>query len=85
MVLTAFNNSCSTKLNSREYLQKVLSNLDQIKSAVYSSKRSVSAPYDTVVNKTLFNFIKEYTNPADTFFGSDIASFDESDKMIFSL
>lgn len=65
--------------NKREYLQKVLHNLDQIKSATHFSTLSVSAPDDTLEFKTFIRYYREYSNPADTFIGSSFAWFQVND------
>ena len=79
VVSSIFLNGCRVEVKSRDYLQKVLDNLDNIKSATYFSKVSVSAPYDTVVFKTFYRFTKEHVNTADTFIGSNFASFGQDD------
>jgi thiol-disulfide isomerase/thioredoxin len=72
-------NGCKVENNKRAYLGKVLANLDQIKSATYSSIESVSAPYDTLKFRTRYMYVKEYNNPADTFIGSSFADFEQDD------
>jgi len=62
--------SCKTQNHDIDYLKKVLVNLEQIKSANYSSKLSASAPGDTLQFITVSRYTEEYFNPADTFIGS---------------
>lgn len=62
--------SCKENISNDDYLRKVLSNLDQIKSATYFSSISGSAPGDTAKFVTYEYYRKEYCNPADTFLGS---------------
>jgi thiol-disulfide isomerase/thioredoxin len=73
------------KYTTNNYLEKVLNNLEQIKSATYYSYESASAPYDTSPVITYNKFVKEYTNPSDTFIGSTFADFQLADttKMNF--
>ena len=55
----------------KEYLKKLLSNLEQIKSATYYSTSSGSAPGDTTsFTMPRTRFIKMFINPADTMVGS---------------
>jgi thiol-disulfide isomerase/thioredoxin len=72
-------NSCKVADNKNDYLRKVLGNLEQIKSATYSSKISASAPGDTTAFSTYYWYKKEYANPADTFIGSSFAWFQPAD------
>lgn len=61
------------------YLEKVLANLNQIKSATYYSKVSSSAPEDTSVLKTFDRYYREYANPTDVTIGSTFAWFKPMD------
>ncbi len=63
-------NSCKDKINSKEYLKKVLSNLEQIKSATYFSRQEQYSPGDTAPSAIYYKYIKTYSNPADTFVGA---------------
>jgi thiol-disulfide isomerase/thioredoxin len=67
--------SCKENISKDEYLKKVLSNLEPIKSATYYSTVSGSAPGDTTKFVTYAYYRKEYTNPADSFIGSAFAWF----------
>jgi thiol-disulfide isomerase/thioredoxin len=77
--------SCKETISKDDYLHKVLSNLEQIKSATYYSTASGSAPGDTLRFVTYDYYRKEYCNPADTFIGSKFAWFQSEDttKMYF--
>lgn len=77
--------SCKENLTKDDYLHKVLSNLEQIKSATYYSTISGSAPGDTLKFVTYNYYRKEYTNPADSFIGSTFAWFlpEDTTKMYY--
>jgi thiol-disulfide isomerase/thioredoxin len=76
---------CKVNNNKNDYLRKVLKNLDQIKSATYISIFSTSQPYDTLKYRTLTYFVKEYSDPRDTFVGAKSVHYLSSDtsKMNF--
>jgi thiol-disulfide isomerase/thioredoxin len=61
---------CKVETNKNDYLRKVLSKLEQIKSASYSSTCIASAPGDTLQFRTLYQQTDEYNNPTDTIAGS---------------
>jgi thiol-disulfide isomerase/thioredoxin len=61
------------------YLQKVLNNLRQIRSATYFSITEPFAPGDTVASRTYFHYFKEYDNPADSTIGASFAAFPQDD------
>ncbi len=61
---------CRTEYSNTKYLQKVLNNLEQIKSATYYSTVSGSAPGDTLQFKTYSRYNDEYFNSVDTLAGS---------------
>jgi thiol-disulfide isomerase/thioredoxin len=73
-------NGCKLDINKNDYLRKVLSNLEQIKSATYFSTIAGSAPGDTTAFNTYDWYNKEYVNPADTFIGSSFAWFQPMDS-----
>jgi len=64
---------CRTTSDQKEYLQKVLSNLEQIKSATYYSTVSASMPGDTQEFRTYSRYTEEYFNTADTLVGSSFS------------
>ena len=63
---------CKREINKNDFLKKVLSNLEQIKSAKYSSTSGGIPPgrKDTIL-ATLYT--EEYFNPIDTFIGSSFS------------
>ncbi len=63
---------CKREINKNDFLKKVLSNLEQIKSAKYSSTSGGIPPgrKDTI-HATLYT--EEYFNPIDTFIGSSFS------------
>jgi thiol-disulfide isomerase/thioredoxin len=67
------------------YLQQVLENLNEIRSATYFRYQSATAPYDTVALPSYNVLIKEYDNPSDRFVGASIAQFlpNDTSKMIY--
>ncbi len=71
--------ACKTDYTDRVYLEKVLSNLEQIESATYFSIRSGFAPYDTTAYSVHQNYIKEYRNPTDTFVGASYVILNRND------
>ena len=70
---------CRKDVIDNEYLEKVLSNLHEIKSARYFSTISASAPDDTSRFVTYDRYMVEYFNQADTFIGSTFAWFQARD------
>ncbi|HKK12425.1 MAG TPA: TlpA disulfide reductase family protein [Flavobacteriaceae bacterium] len=61
---------CRSALDQKEYLQKVLNNLEQVKSAIYYSTVSGSMPGDTQKFMTYSRYTEEFFNPSDTLAGS---------------
>jgi thiol-disulfide isomerase/thioredoxin len=61
---------CKVERNNKNYLQYILGNLDQIKSATYYNVIEPYAPGDTSPAYIMRRYIKEYTNPADSNLGS---------------
>jgi hypothetical protein len=49
--------------NKKEYLQKVLNNLNKIKSATYYETTEAWAPGDTAASGVFNHYIKEFDNP----------------------
>lgn len=74
MSLSAFSMilfySCRTNSTNTEYLKRVLSELDKINYASYTSIVSSSAPEDTLEFKTFYKQSEEYNNAEDTIIGS---------------
>ena len=71
--------------SDNEYLKKVLTNLEQIKSATYIYYNWASAPKDTSAIDKFGGYMKEYSNPTDTFIGSCFAHFklEDTTKMVY--
>lgn len=63
-------NGCKEHKDKHDYLQKVLEDLSQIKTATYISTSSAYTPYDTIPVYMVDHYYKEYVNPADTFVGA---------------
>ena len=69
--------SCNSNNNSStDYLQKVLGNLEKIKSASYSSLHKCWLPGDTAAYGVYCRLTKEFDNPADTTIGASFIWFD---------
>lgn len=62
--------SCSNRESAKNYLGKVVKNLENIESANYHSKGEAWAPGDTAASFISQLFVKEYNNPADTTIGA---------------
>lgn len=77
--------SCSGTTNKNDYLEKVLSQLEQIESATYYTTNEVYQPGDTTALFVSRHFIQEYDNPKDSTIGAAYASFGDTDptKMDF--
>jgi len=73
-------NGCKVEINKDEYLRKVLNNLEQIKSATYSSTVSGSIPGDTLKCVTYSRQTEEYFNPSDTTIGSILTVVQQDDQ-----
>lgn len=74
-----FLQSCHTDYDNKTYLEKVLENLEQIKSASYSTKSQGWAPGDTSAYGTYYKYMKEYSNPADSTIGSSYVALLQND------
>jgi len=64
---------CKKEINKNDFLKKVLSNLEQIKSARYSSTSGGIPPgrkVDTILSS---QYTEEFFNPSDTFIGSSFS------------
>ena len=63
----------------KEYLKKVLTNLEKIESATYYVTNESWQPGDSTALSTLHGFIKEYDNPMDSTIGASYVSLDAND------
>jgi len=79
--------SCKSKFDEKEYLTKILNNIEQIKSASYLTTKSSTMMGDTSTFRTPYNwYVKEFSNPADTALGVSFGLFYTTDttKMYYS-
>ena len=63
----------------KEYLKKVLTNLEKIESATYYVTNESWQPGDSTALSTLHGFVKEYDNPMDSTIGASYVSLDAND------
>ncbi len=68
--------SCGRDYTSKEYLETVLGNLRQIKTASYYMFGEAWCPGDTAASFVFWRFYKEYRNPSDTTIGSSFVILD---------
>ena len=80
-------NTVNAQEDQKEYLQKVLNNLEKVESASYTSFNESWQPGDTVPVFTHSDYTNEYNNPNDSTIGASYASFETKDmgKMVFSI
>jgi thiol-disulfide isomerase/thioredoxin len=72
--------NCSNVDNKKmDYLQKVLNNLNKIKSATYYETSEAWAPGDTSASGVYNHYIKEFDNPSDTTIGASYVSLLQED------
>jgi thiol-disulfide isomerase/thioredoxin len=65
--------------NKKDYLQKVLNNLNKIKSATYYETVESWAPGDTSASGVYHHYNKEFDNPSDTTIGASYVSLLQED------
>ena len=70
--------------NNNDYLRKVLSNLENIKTATYRSLTESWEPGDTTTNISGFTFVEEYDNPADSTIGASWVNYTDDKKELTS-
>ncbi|MBE0678432.1 MAG: TlpA family protein disulfide reductase [Bacteroidales bacterium] len=75
---------CTAKVNKGEYLRKVLSNLEQIRSATYYSTVSAYSPGDTSAHTVQHSYFKEYINLSDTSVGASFVKLMQSDTTMMA-
>jgi len=68
--------SCGRDYTSKEYLNTVLGNLNQIETASYYEFGEAWSPGDTAASFVFNRFIREYRNPSDTAIGSSFVTLD---------
>ena len=69
-VLFILLNCSNVDNNKKDYLHKVLNNLNRIKSATYYETREAWAPGDTSASGVYNHYVKEFDNPSDTTIGA---------------
>ena len=74
--------ACTVDYSSKDYLKKVLNNLETIESATYNIVSENWPPGDTAASDTYYSFVKEYDNPSDTTIGSKFVRLSGSDTSI---
>ena len=72
--------SCVEDYTSKDYLKKVLTNLENIESASYWNKAESWNPGDTAASYIINRYIESYKNPLDTTIGSSWAIFENEQK-----
>ena len=78
-ILSGLIFGCSKDKDPTSYLEEVLNKLEQINSATYYTKGEGFAPGDTSAYITIFSYVKEYSNPADTFVGASFLKLKQED------
>ncbi len=63
-------NCSNVDYNKKDYLHKVLNNLNTIKSATYYETTEAWAPGDTSASGVYNHYVKEFDNPSDTTIGA---------------
>lgn len=71
--------TANTQNTKKEYLKKVLTNLEKIESATYYVINESWQHGDSTALSTLHGFIKEYNNPMDSTIGANYISLDAND------
>lgn len=69
--------------DKREYLKKVLNNLEQIKSATYKVEGEVWNPGDTIPSSIRKYIVKEFDDPADSTIGASFVNLGTDDGKEF--
>lgn len=72
-------NAYSQPKNTKDYLKKVLNNLEKVKSATYNNIKEGWAPADTAASIIMNHFIKEYNNLQDSTIGASFVSLLQKD------
>jgi thiol-disulfide isomerase/thioredoxin len=77
--------NCLIGQSNNAYLEKVLRNLQKIKSAAYSTRIEPWAPGDTAATNIFYRYYKEYNNSADSTIGASFVALSQDDttKMMF--
>lgn len=80
LLLLSAAHALNAQVSPKEYLQKVLNNLEKIESASYSTTIEAWQPGDTTSIFTSPRFTNEYNNPKDTTIGASFIRLDPNDK-----
>ncbi len=72
-------NGCKEHKDKHDYLQKVLDNVSQIKTATYITTSSAYLPHDTIPVYINNHSYKEFVNPSDSFVGASYVRFRNED------
>ena len=72
--------SCGETYTSKDYLKKVLNNLETIESATYRARAEKWNHGDTAATLVFDRYVESYRNPSDTTIGSSWAVFDNEQK-----
>lgn len=79
--LTIFTlSSCAETYTSKDYLKKVLKNLEEIESATYWDKSESWCHGDTAASLIINQYVESYRNSTDTTIGSSWAVFENEQK-----
>lgn len=73
--------ACTKDYTSKDYLETVLNELEQIESATYNTKGENWNPGDTAASHIIHSFVHEYNNPADTTIGAKFVVLDRGDTL----
>lgn len=79
ILLLTVTTIANTQNAEKEYLKKVLTNLEKIESATYYVTTENWQPGDSTSLSSFHRFIKEYTNPLDSTIGASYISLDAND------
>lgn len=72
-------NAYSQSKNTKDYLKKVLNNLEKVESATYNKIGEGWAPNDTAASIIMNYFVKEYNNPQDSTIGASFVNLLQKD------
>lgn len=72
-------NTYSQSQNTKDYLKKVLNNLEKVESATYNKIGEGWAPNDTAASVIMNHFVKEYNNPQDSTIGASFVNLLQKD------
>lgn len=79
-LLSSVLTSCTKDYTSKDYLKKVLTNLESIETASFSVTSQAWNPGDTAAVYTVNEYVESYRNPQDTALGTSWAVFEDDGK-----